>query len=173
MRTSLAPGARTRPEHGGPSRQVSHDVWPVAVPPANGRPVAGIPDLGSSAGSRTAARTCVRTLCAGRSADGAGALWRNGGALTYRGRRPWEARLPRESSGRMRQRSPRALSKTRTKRLPTSLRPSEGTRQRTRRFLRRAHWKETPESTAGRLALTKRSRLALISCSVPPAASSA
>jgi hypothetical protein len=167
MRTSLALGARTRPGHAGSSRQDPHDVWPVAVPPANGRPVAGIPDPGSSAGSRTAARTCVRTLCAGSAADEAGALWQSGGGLTYPGSRPWEARLPGESSGRMCQRSPRALSKTRTRRLPLSLRPSGGTRQRRRRVLLRAHWIEIPTSAAARLALTTRSRLALISCSVP------
>ena len=42
---------------------------------------AGIPDPGSSAGSNTAAGTCARTLCAGRSAGAAGALWPDGGAF--------------------------------------------------------------------------------------------
>ena len=53
------------------------DVWPAAAPPASGGPRAGIRDPGSSAGSSTAAGTCSRTLCAGRSAGAVGAVWRD------------------------------------------------------------------------------------------------
>lgn len=45
--------------------------------------------------------------------------------------------LPRDSPGRMRQRSPRALIKTRTRPSLASLRPHQGTRQRRRPFLQR------------------------------------
>ena len=43
--------------------------------------VAGIPVPGSIAGSNTAAGTCVRTLCSGRSARAGGGLWPWDGAF--------------------------------------------------------------------------------------------
>ena len=90
-------------------------VWPAAAPPASGGPAAGIRDPGSNAGSNAAAGTCVHSLCAGRSAAAVVALWHDGGTLAYHGGSPRERLLPRDSPGRMRQRSPRALIKTRTR----------------------------------------------------------
>ena len=111
-RTWLADGAPSRPGRAGLWRRRPGDVWPAAAPPASGGPAAGIPGPGSSAGSNAAAGTCARTLCAGRSAGAVGALWRRRRclSLTVTGAHG-RFDLPRESSGRMRQHSPRALSK--------------------------------------------------------------
>src|SRR5208337_2792994 len=101
--------------------------------PANGGPAAGIPAPGSSAGSSTVAGIDARSLYAGISARGAGALWPDGGVFLYRGGRPREARLPKEKLGENVSAFSSGAIKTRTKRLHVSLRLSAGTRQRTRR----------------------------------------
>lgn len=101
-------GVRIRPGRAEPALRDRGAAWPGAGPPASGGPRGGTPGPGNSAGSRRAAGTFVHTLCAGRSADAGGALWRVVGGLAYPDRCPREARLPRESPGRMCQHPPRA-----------------------------------------------------------------
>jgi hypothetical protein len=87
-------------------------VWPAAAPPASAGPGAGIRRPGSNAGSNAAAGTGGHSLCASRAAAAVVADWHGGGGLAYHDHSQWERDLPRDSPGRTRYRSPRALIKT-------------------------------------------------------------
>src|SRR4029077_11533930 len=128
-RTWHVGGAPVDRPHAGLWPAESNDAEPGVWPPASGGPHAGRRGPDSSAGSRTAAGTSARSLCASRPASEVFALWHSGRTLAYRGGSPRELRLPRVSPERTRQRSPRALIKTRTRLLPSSLNLHQGTTQ--------------------------------------------
>ena len=120
-----ADGARVGPRRAGLWRHRPDAVWPAAGPPASAGPGAGIRDPGSNAGSNAAACTCAHSLCAGRSAPVVVADRYGNGSGAYHDGSPRECDLPRDSPGRMRYRSPRALMQTATRTLlRQSMRPS-------------------------------------------------
>ena len=102
-----AHGAHVPPRHArlGPLRPGV--VWPDVGPLASDVVGAGIGDPGSNAGSNAAAGTFVHSPCADKCADAVG-----GGTSDYDDGNPRERYLPRDSPGRTRKRSPRALLHT-------------------------------------------------------------
>jgi hypothetical protein len=104
-----ADGAHVEPGHAGFWPPRSDAVWPAAAPPASAAAGAGIRTPGSNAGLGVAVDTCVRSLCAGKSASAVVAAWNGNGTLAYDHGSPRERDLPRDSPGKTRQRFPRAL----------------------------------------------------------------
>jgi len=103
-----ADGAHVLPRHAGLGPPRPGVGQPAAVPPASAAAGAGIRGPGNNADSNSAAGTCVHSLCADRRAC---AVVGNG-SLAYHDDGPRERILPRDSPGRTRQRSPRALIKS-------------------------------------------------------------
>lgn len=107
--TGRAGGAPARPRRAGFWRPHPGVVWPGAAPPASAAPGRGRQGLGSSAGSTAAAGNVGHSLCAGKGVVAVVADSASGGRLLYDDDNPRERYLPRESPGRTRYRSPRAL----------------------------------------------------------------